>query len=195
MPTPFDFVFALPAFAGPPSAPVPAAPFPGVDAIVAGNSYARTDTSDGKIRAIVIHATQGPTSQSAMTRMQAYQASWHWLVPHPGEAAHGLNVWRCVPEALAARHVRNECHDPAVNGDARNANAWAIGIEIVNTMTAGDAFSDWQVEQAAALVRQAWSGNPSLSTVVSHARLDPQNKVDPGAWFPWETFKALVLGG
>jgi len=65
-------------------------------------------------------------------------------------------------------------------------------MEIVNTQV-GDPFSDWQVKQAATLVRYAWSKYPELVDVVSHAKLDPQRRSDPGAHFPWDRFRELVL--
>jgi len=65
-------------------------------------------------------------------------------------------------------------------------------LEIVNTQD-HDPFSNWQVEQAAALVRYAWSKYPELVDVVSHAKLDPQRRSDPGTHFPWDRFRELVL--
>ena len=69
------------------------------------------------------------------------------------------------------------------------------GVEIVNTQSAevSDPYSDWQVEQTAALVRYAWSKYPDLIDVVSHAKLDPARRVDPGSGFPWDRFRELVL--
>jgi N-acetylmuramoyl-L-alanine amidase len=127
-----------------------------------------------------------------MSVMFAHRASWHWLVPGVEEPEHGRLVWACTPERRAAWHVRNLTSHPEVNGGKQYVNYWSLGLEIVNRQE-GDAFSDWQVEQAGALVRYAWSKYPELREVVSHAKLDPGRRSDPGAHFPWSRFRELVL--
>jgi hypothetical protein len=128
-----------------------------------------------------------------MSNIFAGVSSWHWLVPDENEAEHGRHVWSCIPESRAAWHVKNRRSHPDVNGGRNLVNYWSIGIELVNSQDGSDSFSDWQVEQAAALVRSAWSRNPQLEHVVSHAMLDPQRRTDPGAGFPWQRFESLVL--
>ena len=98
----------------------------------------------------------------------------------------------CAPETRAAWHVRNDRSHPDVNNGSRYVNYWSIGIEVVNSQ-ASDTFSDWQVQQTAALVRHGWSHYPDLTEVVSHAKLDPARRSDPGSGFPWERFRELVL--
>ena len=138
----------------------------------------------------MIHATAGGGSAGAMSVMFEHRESWHWLVPDEDE--HGVRVWACAPERRAAWHVRNTCRHADVNNGSANVNDWSLGAEIVNTQV-NDPFSPWQVEQAAALVRYAWSKYPELVDVVSHARLDPQRRSDPGTAFPWDRFQELVL--
>lgn len=120
------------------------------------------------------------------------RASFHWLIPDENEPEHGRFIWATAPESRAASHVRNSKFHPDVNNGSRNVNFWSLGLEIVNSQV-GDPYSSWQVEQAAALVRYAWSKNPDLRDVVSHAKLDPQRRSDPGKDFPWERFKELVF--
>ena len=76
-------------------------------------------------------------------------------------------------------------------------NHWSLGIEMVNSQpdNGGDAFSDWQVEVTARIVRYCWAKYPNLAQVVSHAVLDPERRSDPGAQFPWPRFRQLVLDG
>lgn len=145
------------------------------------------------VRAIVIHATAGASSDGACSVIREGQASFHWLVPDEDEAAHGRHVWATAPERRAAWHVRNNCSHPDVWGGRKRINHFSLGIEIVNAMRGGDAFSDWQVSATAAIVRYAWAKYPNLVHVVSHARLDPSRRTDPGAHFPWEEFQARVL--
>lgn len=129
--------------------------------------------------------------------MQAGKASYHWLVPDEDEPAHGGWVWATAPERRAAWHVRNSCRHPAVANGAGRLNHVSLGVGIVNAQHDAaerpDRFSDWQVEATAAIVRYAWGKYPNLRHVVSHARLDPGRRTDPGPHFPWERLEALVF--
>ncbi|EER60548.1 N-acetylmuramyl-L-alanine amidase, negative regulator of AmpC, AmpD [Acidovorax delafieldii 2AN] len=148
------------------------------------------------IRAVVIHATAGTSSSGAISVMKRRDdpASFHWLVPDEDEAQHGHLVWACAPEALAAWHVRNAASHPDVNGGAGRVNHWSLGIEVVNAQK-NDPFSDWQIEATARIVRYCWAKYPNLKHVVSHAKLDPGRRSDPGEHFDWLRFKSLVLVG
>ena len=134
--------------------------------------------------------TPAPTSSSIDGT-----ASFHWLVPDEYEDAHGRVVWVCAPEARAAWHVRSSCGHPDVNGGATRVNHWSLGIEIVNRQEGTDAFSAWQVDITAQIVRYCWAKYPNLRHVVSHARLDPDRRTDPGPSFPWGRLRQLVRGG
>lgn len=193
MGNPLTYHFKLPGpFPGPELPEPPNARFPGVLAHMSRATADRTLRGDGKIRAFVIHATAGGSSSGAMSVMFAHKASWHWLVPDENEPEHGRHVWSCANESRAAFHVRPDRSHPDVNGGSRNVNFWSLGVEVVNTQVS-DPFSDWQIEQTAALVRYAWSKNPEMRDVVSHAKLDPARRRDPGDNFDWERFKSLVL--
>lgn len=148
------------------------------------------------IRAVVIHATAGSSSAGAISVMKRAKnpASFHWLVPDEDEAQHGHLVWACAPEALAAWHVRNAASHPDVNDGAKRVNHWSLGIEVVNAQ-ANDAFSDWQIEATARIVRHCWAKYPNLIHVVAHAKLDPDRRSDPGSAFDWPRFRSLVLNG
>ncbi len=148
------------------------------------------------IKAVVIHATAGASSAGAIAVMKRLvdPASFHWLVPDEDEEQHGHFVWACVPEALAAWHVRNGASHADVNGGTRRVNHWSLGIEVVNTQK-DDPFSPWQIEATARLVRYCWAKYPNLVHVVSHARLDPQRRSDPGPRFDWASFERQVLHG
>lgn len=192
MSDPRGYHFRLPPYQGASLSGPPSVAYPGVDPHIPACTSRRTLHGDGRIRAFVIHATAGFSSSSAMSVLFEHRASWHWLVPDEDEPHHGQLVWRCIPETRAAWHVRNDRSHPDVNSGSRYVNYWSIGVEIVNSQES-DTFSAWQVEQTAALVRHAWSRYPDLVDVVSHAKLDPGRRSDPGAAFPWERFRELVL--
>ena len=192
MANPKTYHFKLPPYQGPPLPEPPNSWYPGIQAHHIASTSDRTLRSDGRIRAFVIHATAGASSAGAMSVMFNHKASWHWLIPDENESEHGVRVWSCAPEKRAAWHVRNDRFHKDVNNGSKNVNYWSLGLEIVNTQQ-NDPFSDWQVEQAAALVRYAWSKYPDLVDVVSHARLDPARRTDPGKDFPWDRFREMVL--
>lgn len=149
------------------------------------------------VTTVVIHATAGGSSAGAISVMKAGKASFHWLVPDEDEEQHGKLVWACAPEALAAWHVRNTASHPDVNGGAKKVNHWSLGIEVVNRQPEddSDAYSSWQIEATAQIVRYCWAKYPNLAHVVSHAKLDPERRSDPGKGFDWKRFKELVLDG
>ncbi|WP_411956282.1 hypothetical protein [Arvimicrobium flavum] len=72
-------------------------------------------------------------------------------------------------------------------------NHWTLGIEIVNTQSASDAFSPWQTSMTAQIVRYCWAKYPNLKYVFSHALVDPTRRSNPGRHFDWETFTRQIV--
>lgn len=167
--------------------------FPGIQASWPQVTKKRTVHPIDGIRAVVIHATAGSSSAGAVSVMHDGKASFHWLVPDEDEQQHGHFAWACAPETLAAFHVRNDKSHPDVNDGKKLVNHWSLGIEIVNSQKSSDKFSDWQVSMTARIVRFCWAKYPNLKHVVSHAKLDPTRRTDPGSHFPWDEFKQQVL--
>lgn len=145
------------------------------------------------IDTIVIHATAGWASQHAVDTWLKGPASAHWVIPDEDETQHGHFFRATVAEAKAAYHVGKVRYEPIL-GPGPNVNNRSLGIELVNIQRSSDEFSQWQVEQAAKIVRYAWAKYPNLKHVISHAKLDPDRRRDPGVNFPWLDFKDLVLG-
>ena len=187
------YQFDLPADGRPVHATIPEEWYLGVQALWERSTSSRIFDPIFGIKAVVIHATAGSSSEGAISVMRSGVASFHWLVPDEDEAQHGQFVWACAPEARAAWHVRNSVSHPDVNSGATKVNHWSLGIEVVNAQSGADAFSDWQVETTARIVRHCWAKYPNLVHVVSHAKLDPERRSDPGANFPWPKFRSLVL--
>jgi N-acetyl-anhydromuramyl-L-alanine amidase AmpD len=191
---PTDYHFLLPKNRRPSEITLVEPYYPGVQKYWPTCTTKRTVDPIFGVVAVVIHATAGSNSSGAVSvmRQAINPASFHWLVPDEDEAQHGKLVWACVPEALAAWHVRNAAWDPAVNDGMKRVNHWSLGIEVVNSQV-DDPFSDWQIEATARIVRYCWAKYPNLAHVVSHAKLDPTRRTDPGEAFDWRRFKSLVL--
>ncbi|MEZ5443281.1 MAG: N-acetylmuramoyl-L-alanine amidase [Lysobacterales bacterium] len=194
MANPRDYQFDLPSSGRPADVALPEFWYPGIRDYWERSTSSRIFDAILGVRAVVIHATAGGSSSGAVSVMRDGKASFHWLVPDEDEPQHGQLVWACAPEARAAWHVRNAAHHPDVNGDARKVNHWSLGIEVVNTQV-NDPFSDWQVAITAQIVRYCWAKYPNLKHIVSHAKLDPNRRSDPGSGFPWAEFKRQVLQG
>lgn len=195
MAEPTGFQFDLPALGRPAPFQLFEQLYPGVQEHWEDSTSKRIFDPILGVSAVVVHATAGGDSEGAMSVMKAHKASWHWLVPDEDEQQHGQMVWACAPEARAALHVRNSCSHPDVNGGRSRVNHFSLGVEIVNrqAQSSPDPFSQWQVFAAAEIIRYCWAKYPNLKHVVSHAKLDPERRTDPGQNFPWQTMRSLVL--
>jgi N-acetyl-anhydromuramyl-L-alanine amidase AmpD len=169
--------------------------YPGVQDYWARSTSRRISDPILGVTTVVLHATAGGDCEDAMSVMKARKASCHWLVPGDKEHQHGQMVWACAPEARAALHVRNGCSHPDVEGGRTGVNHFSLGICIVNRQAESNPnpFSQWQVFAAAEIIRHCWAKYPNLKHVVSHARLDPLRRRDPGSSFPWDTLRDLVV--
>jgi len=187
------YQFDLPDTGRPDDLTIPEKWYPGIKKYWKKSTSTRIYNPIEGIRAVVIHATAGSSSSGAVSVMKAGKASFHWLVPDENEPQHENLVWACAPETLAAWHVRNSKSHEDVWGGKQRINHWALGIEVVNSQKNSDLFSDWQIMITAQIVRYCWAKYPNLIHVVSHAKLDPERRSDPGDNFPWNEFKNLVL--
>lgn len=196
MPDAHNYHFKLPAAKRPTEGLLNEPWYPGVQKYWPTCTTKRSVDPIMGVVAVVIHATAGSSSAGAVSVMKKAQdaASFHWLVPDEDEPQHGQFVWACVPEALAAWHVRNAASHPDLNDGKGRVNHWSLGIEVVNAQK-NDPFSPWQLEATARIVRYCWAKYPNLQHVVSHAKLDPSRRSDPGTEFDWPRFRSLVLGG
>ncbi|MBW4681579.1 MAG: N-acetylmuramoyl-L-alanine amidase [Microcoleus vaginatus WJT46-NPBG5] len=190
---PKTYQFDLPTTNRPTDVSIPETWYPGIRNYWSECTTQRDVHPIDGIKAVVIHATAGASSEGAISVMRAGTASFHWLVPDENEPQHGQLIWACAPETLAAWHVRNQVSHPDVNAGKTRVNHWSLGIEVVNTQAKADTFSDWQVAITAKIVRYCWAKYPNLRHIVSHAKLDPTRRSDPGVNFPWDKFKDLVL--
>ncbi len=193
MMNPKDYHFTLPKGKAPLDATIPEVWYPGIKQHWPKCTTARRFHPINGIKAVVIHATAGASSAGAVSVMRAGKASFHWLIPDENEEGHGTHIWACAPESLAAWHVRNTIRNKDVNNNNNLVNHWSLGIELVNTQQTSDSFSAWQLDMCARLVRYCWAKYPNLEHVVSHAKLDPHRRTDPGVNFDWAAFKKDVI--
>lgn len=187
------YQFNLPSIERPDDLSIPEKWYPGIKNYWKKSTSTRIYNPIDGIRAVVIHATAGSSSSGAISVMKKGKSSFHWLVPGEEEPQHGKLIWSCVPESLAAWHVRGDKSHTDVWDGHKKINHWSLGIEVVNSQKTSDLFSDWQVMITAQIVRYCWCKYPNLVHVVSHAKLDPSRRSDPGGNFPWHEFKNQVL--
>jgi len=190
---PTEYILELPSNKRPDDVSIPEKWYPGIKQYWDRSTTKRIYNPIDGIRAAVIHATAGSSSEGAVSVMMDGKASWHWLVPDENEEQHEKLVWACAPEALAAWHVRNSQKHPDVWNGSNKINHWSVGLEVVNAQKNYDDYSDWQIEVTAQIVRYCWAKYPNFKYVVSHAAMDPKRRTDPGVKFPWKHFEELVL--
>ncbi|MGU9849523.1 N-acetylmuramoyl-L-alanine amidase [Pseudomonas koreensis] len=197
MPKPIDYYFQLPPEARPSYSPLQEELHPDFEWLNQNRARSRGKDVFEAIDTVVIHATAGYATSHAVENWHQKVASAHWIIPDEKEPQHGHFVWGTVAEAKAAYHVRDAITvAETALGDGPNVNNRSLGIEIVNTQDVQnyqDPFSTWQVTMTARIVLYAWAKYPNLKHVISHAKLDPTRRDDPGIQFPWDDFKNMVL--
>ena len=197
MVNPTTFHFTLPANNRPPFIALDEQVHPAFTWLTANRARARGADILNVIDTVVVHATAGFATQHVIDTWRDVKASALWIVPDEDEPQHVQFVWATVAEAKAAFHVRDTiAASGTVLGSGPNVNNRSLGIEIVNTQDVEDytdAYSAWQVKMTAQIVLYAWAKYPRLKHVISHAKLDPTRRADPGKQFPWADFKQAVL--
>lgn len=157
------------------------------------------------VDAIIIHSLGGPDCRAGRpfyrtidgdaqewlaTFNRLPMVSIHYVIGRDGQVAAG------VPESVAATH-------------ATGWNQRSIGIELVNNGDGQDPFPAAQIAALTELVRGIRGRHPdiTLSRVLRHSDVDVstfpasrhgdacaafRRKEDPGAAFPWATFRATL---
>ncbi len=195
MANPKTFHFRLPKNQRPPFIPLQEELHPSFLWLTENRARSRGRDVYTVIDTIVLHATAGYATQHAVDTWMQHKASAHWIIADENEPQHGHFVWATVAEAKAAYHVGNVDYETHL-GAGVNVNNRSLGIEIVNTQNVEgytDSYSQWQINAAANIVLYAWAKYPNLKHVISHAKLDPNRRSDPGKNFPWKHFKEQVL--
>jgi len=196
MPNPESYYFELPVNGAPDFAPLEEEIHSDFQWLTRNRARARGRDVYEVIDTVVIHATAGFATQHAVDTWRKRRASAHWIIPDENEPQHGEFAWATVAEAKAAYHVRDSVDLPPELSDGPNVNNRSLGIEIVNTQNVenySDQYSEWQIQMTAWIVLYAWAKYPNLRHIISHAKLDPNRRADPGSNFPWPEFQRRVL--
>jgi len=138
------------------------------------------DARDERISMVVLHYTDMPSAEAALTRLcdPAAKVSAHYLITEEGE------VVRLVDESMRAWHAGMSYW----RGKA-NVNGCSIGIELANPgHTCGyRPFPDAQIDALVPLLhRIVHDYDIPRANIVGHSDIAPQRKLDPGELFPWE---------
>ena len=138
------------------------------------------DARDERISMVVLHYTDMPSAEGALTRLcdPAAKVSAHYVITEEGE------VIRLVDESMRAWHAGLSYW----RGKA-NVNGCSIGIELQNPgHTCGyRPFPDAQIDALVPLLhRIVQDYDIPRANVVGHSDIAPQRKLDPGELFPWE---------
>jgi len=138
------------------------------------------DARDERISMVVLHYTDMPSAEAALTRLcdPAAKVSAHYVITEAGE------VVRLVDESMRAWHAGMSYW----RGKA-NVNGCSIGIELANPgHTCGyRPFPDAQIDALVPLLhRIVHDYDIPRANIVGHSDIAPQRKLDPGELFPWE---------
>jgi len=138
------------------------------------------DARDERISMVVLHYTDMPSAEGALTRLcdPAAKVSAHYVITEEGE------VIRLVDESMRAWHAGLSYW----RGKA-NVNGCSIGIELQNPgHTCGyRPFPGAQIDALVPLLhRIVHDYDIPRANVVGHSDIAPQRKLDPGELFPWD---------
>jgi N-acetylmuramoyl-L-alanine amidase len=138
------------------------------------------DARDESISMVVLHYTDMPSADAALTRLcdPAAKVSAHYLITEEGE------VIRLVDESMRAWHA-----GMSYWRGKSNVNGASIGIELVNPgHTCGyRPFPDAQIDALVPLLHRIVDDyDIPRANIVGHSDIAPQRKLDPGELFPWD---------
>ncbi|HEV2150328.1 MAG TPA: N-acetylmuramoyl-L-alanine amidase, partial [Longimicrobiaceae bacterium] len=152
----------------------------------------RPSGETGRVHMVIIHTCEG-----------SYAGCWSWLAnPQSGVSAHyvvredGGEITQLVPESRRAWHIgaRYDCslnggHDCALLNGVQS-NDFTVGVEHAG-YASQTSWPAAQIEASARLVCDVTRrhGIPrDRFHVVAHGQLQPHNRTDPGANWPWTDY-------
>lgn len=159
------------------------------------NFNQRMDSDGGRVHIVIIHSCEG-----------SYVGCWSWLSsPESQVSAHyvvredGAEITQLVRESARGWHIgaiydstRNANHEGKLHGI--QSNHFTIGVEHAGFASQ----ASWPVAQVDASARlvcdiaRRWQIPRDRLHVVSHAQLQPYNRTDPGAGWPWNDYMTRI---
>lgn len=119
-----------------------------------------------------------PRAHPFYTALAGVEVSSHFLIRRDGE------LIQFVPCTLRAWHAGAS----SWNGRPR-CNDFSIGVELEGSDFV--PFRDAQYEQLARLTRELQGAYP-IRDIVGHSDISPGRKTDPGPFFDWARYRALI---
>lgn len=137
---------------------------------------------------IIIHYTGMKTGKAALERLcdPAAEVSAHYCIEENGD------IYALVDEDKRAWHAGVSAWEG--EGDINSAS---IGIELVNPGHEWGyrAFPDVQITALIALTRDIRGRyDIPVSRILGHEDVAPGRKTDPGELFPWDRYRAALVG-
>jgi len=125
---------------------------------------------------IIHHTAQDSCAQTLRTFTNAKtQVSAHYVICRDGTVYHMLNDYLRAWHGGVARW-----------GNNTDINSSSIGIEIDNN--GFEPFTDRQISSLLILLNRLKNDyNIPTANFIGHSDIAPGRKVDPNAWFPWQT--------
>jgi N-acetylmuramoyl-L-alanine amidase len=157
----------------------------GTDSVPAPSFIAGTTNFDMRRPNFVIihHTAQNSCEQTLKTfTLERTKVSAHYVICKDGTIHHMLNDY------LRAWQAGNSKW-----GNATDINSCSIGIEIDNN--GFEPFTDRQIGSLLVLLdtlKHKYS--IPVTNFIGHADIAPGRKVDPNAWFPWQTLAEKGFG-
>ena len=125
-----------------------------------------------------------PTIHPYFEEIYQFRVSAHCLIERNGKVTQYVSFDdRAWHAGLSCFEGRNKCND------------FAIGIELEGSNE--QPFTEEQYQVLAALTRDIMQAYPkiTLDRIVGHCDISPGRKIDPGQYFEWERYLALVKKG
>ncbi|HEU5173625.1 MAG TPA: peptidoglycan recognition family protein [Gemmatimonadaceae bacterium] len=159
------------------------------------NYNARMSGEGGQVHMVIIHSCEG-----------SYAGCWSWLAQSASQvSAHyvvredGAEITQLVRESSRAWHIGatydstlNQNHDGRLHGI--QSNHFTIGVEHAGYASQA-TWPEEQIDASAKLVcdvARRWQIPRDRLHIVSHGQLQPWNRTDPGANWPWADYIARI---
>jgi len=123
--------------------------------------------------------TLDPAAHPAFAPLEGLRVSAHYFIRRDAETI------EFVPPDRRAWHAGLSCWE-----GRERCNDFSVGIELEGSDR--QPFTAAQYERAAALVASLVRRYPSIDSVAGHCHVSPVRKTDPGPFFDWHRFTALL---